>query len=63
LLDIQAEGGIVAGTAHVGERLVAEVEIVFASLTEAPIGGAQADFVIPTEMLRILNVKVPTRPA
>jgi len=63
LLDIQPEGGIVAGTAHVGDRLVAEVEIVFASLNEAPIGGAQADFVIPTEMLRILNVKVPSQPA
>lgn len=56
LLDARQDGGIVEGTAHVGDRLVAEAEIVFASLAREAIPGAGKDFVIPAEMLRILNV-------
>ncbi|MFN7766678.1 MAG: 3-hydroxyacyl-ACP dehydratase FabZ family protein [Planctomycetaceae bacterium] len=56
LLDLQPDGGIVEGTARVGDQLVAEIEIVFASLPRSVVPNARQDFVIPSEMLRILNV-------
>ena len=39
LLDVRPEGGVVECKAHVGERLVAEAEIVFAHLDRADGGG------------------------
>ena len=56
LLDLQPDGGIVEGPARVGDQLVAEIEIVFASLPRSLVPNARQDFVIPSEMLRILNV-------
>jgi 3-hydroxyacyl-[acyl-carrier-protein] dehydratase len=59
LLDVTTEGGIVEGTARIGNQLIAEIEIVFASISQAAIPGASQGFVIPTEMLRILSVPEP----
>jgi len=60
MLDLQPDGGIVEGTASVGDQLVAEIEIVFASLPRSVVPNAKQDFVIPSEMLRILNVQPPS---
>ncbi|MCY2962842.1 MAG: beta-hydroxyacyl-ACP dehydratase, partial [Planctomycetota bacterium] len=55
LLDMRPDGGIVEGTAKIGEQLVAEIEIVFASISQAEIPGISQGFVIPAQMLRILS--------
>jgi 3-hydroxyacyl-[acyl-carrier-protein] dehydratase len=60
LLDARPEGGMVECTAHVGERLVAEAEIVFAHLDRSAGGelGAldQKNFVFSLGLLGILDV-------
>lgn len=59
LLDERDEGGTVECTAHVGERLVAEAEIVFAHLNPSdPTLGAidQKNFVFSMNLLGILEV-------
>ena len=59
LLDARDEGGTVECTAHVGDRLVADGEIVFAHLDPAdPTLGAidQKNFVFSMNLLGILEV-------
>jgi len=59
LLDERDEGGTVECTAHVGERLVAEAEIVFVHLDPSdPTLGAidQKNFVFSMNLLGILEV-------
>lgn len=43
LVDSRDEGGMVEVTAHVGERLVAEGEIVFAHVDSGTLGAQNAD--------------------
>ncbi len=59
LLDARDEGGSVECTAHVGERLVAEAEIVFVHLdpSEADLGAVgQKNFVFSSGLMSILDV-------
>ncbi len=60
LLDVRPEGGLVECKAHVGERLVAEAEIVFAHLDkkDSPGTGAldQKNFVFSMGLMGILDV-------
>lgn len=58
LLDIQPGGGIVECAARVGQRLVAEVEIVFAHLAQDERSGAvdQKNFVFSMRLLSVLDV-------
>jgi 3-hydroxyacyl-[acyl-carrier-protein] dehydratase len=60
LTDVRPEGGVVACTAHVGERLVAEAEILFNHLDKAKAGGTaaidQKNFVFSMGLLGILEV-------
>src|SRR5262245_11117111 len=58
LLDIRDDGGIVECTAHVGQRLVAEAEIVFAHLAEGSQGQTidQKNFVFTMKLLSVLDV-------
>jgi len=59
LLDDRDEGGTVECTAHVGDRLVAEAEIVFAHLDPSdPTLGAidQKNFVFSMNLMGILEV-------
>jgi 3-hydroxyacyl-[acyl-carrier-protein] dehydratase len=60
LLDVRPEGGVVECKAHVGERLVAEAEIVFAHLDRsadtAAAGIDQKNFVFSMGLLGILDV-------
>jgi 3-hydroxyacyl-[acyl-carrier-protein] dehydratase len=60
LLDARPEGGMVECTAHVGERLVAEAEIVFAHLDRSAGGELgsldQKNFVFSMGLLGILDV-------
>jgi 3-hydroxyacyl-[acyl-carrier-protein] dehydratase len=60
LLDVRDEGGVVECVAHVGERLVAEAEIVFSHLdtTSNPQLAAidQKNFVFSMNLLGILDV-------
>jgi len=59
LLDARDEGGTVECTAHVGDRLVADAEIVFAHLDPAdPTLGAidQKNFVFSMNLMGILEV-------
>jgi len=60
LLDARPEGGMVECTAHVGERLVAEAEIVFAHLDRSAGGELgsldQKNFVFSLGLLGILDV-------
>lgn len=60
LMDVRPEGGVVECTAHVGERLVAEAEIVFAHLDKNSSGGTSAidqkNFVFSMGLLGILDV-------
>ena len=53
LQDIQRDGAIVHGTVHVGERLHAEMELVFAHL-DARI--AQQELFEPAAFLRLLRI-------
>lgn len=59
LLEARDEGGMVSCTAHVGERLVAEAEIVFAHVDEAASGSGRIDqknFVFSMRLLGVLDV-------
>jgi 3-hydroxyacyl-[acyl-carrier-protein] dehydratase len=59
LLDVREEGGTVECTAHVGERLVAEAEIVFVHMDPSdPSLGAidQKNFVFSMNLMGILDV-------
>lgn len=60
LLEANHEGGMVACTAHVGERLIAEGEIMFAHLDnmDASMAGAvdQKNFVFSMGLMSILEV-------
>ncbi len=59
LLEAREEGGLVSCTAHVGERLVAEAEIVFAHVDEAASGSGRIDqknFVFSMSLLGVLDV-------
>lgn len=57
LLDVRDEGGSVEVTAHVGEKLVAEAEIVFAHVDQSASGFAsQKNFVFGSNLLGILDV-------
>lgn len=60
LLESRDEGGMVECTAHVGERLVAEAEIVFAHVdkmnADIPASADQKNFVFKLGLLDILDV-------
>ncbi len=60
LLESRDEGGMVECTAHVGERLVAEAEIVFAHVdqmnADIPAGADQKNFVFELGLLDILDI-------
>jgi 3-hydroxyacyl-[acyl-carrier-protein] dehydratase len=56
LLDAREDGGIVECAARIGERLVAEAEIVFANLPQNGQTTTESNFSVPMEMLRVLNV-------
>jgi len=59
LVEAREEGGMVECTAKVGERLVAEAEIVFAHVDPASLGAAQIDqksFVFTSRLLTVLDV-------
>jgi 3-hydroxyacyl-[acyl-carrier-protein] dehydratase len=60
LVDVRPEGGVVECTAFVGERLVAEAEIVFAHLERTPDSPTSAidqkNFVFSMNLLGILDV-------
>lgn len=59
LLEARDEGGMVRCTAHVGERLVAEAEIVFAHVDQAAAGSGHIDqksFVFSMRLLGVLDV-------
>ncbi|HEX4073545.1 MAG TPA: 3-hydroxyacyl-ACP dehydratase FabZ family protein [Planctomycetaceae bacterium] len=60
LEDVRPEGGVVGCKAHVGDRLVAEAEIVFAHLDRAAAGDSaaidQKNFVFSMGLLGILDV-------
>lgn len=59
LTDVREEGGTVECEAHVGQRLVAEAEILFVHLDERnPELGAidQKNFVFTTNLLGVLSV-------
>ena len=59
LIDARQEGGSVSCSAHVGDRLVAEGEIVFVHLRQDdPAFGAidQKSFVFQSNLLNILGV-------
>ncbi len=63
LEDVRPEGGFVDCKAHVGDRLVAEAEIVFAHLDRAAAGDSaaidQKNFVFSMGLLGILDVGRP----
>ena len=59
LIDVRDEGGAVECVAHVGDRLVAEAEIVFVHLNQNdPVFGAidQKNFVFSMNLLGVLDV-------
>ncbi len=59
LIDVRQEGGSVECTAHVGDRLVAEAEILFAHVDQShPELGAidQKNFVFSMNLLSVLDV-------
>jgi 3-hydroxyacyl-[acyl-carrier-protein] dehydratase len=60
LIDVRPEGGVVECTAHVGERLVAEAEILFNHLDRSKQDPAaaidQKNFVFSMGLLGILDV-------
>lgn len=58
LIDVKPEGGSVECTAHVGERLVAEADIVFVHLErDDPVFGAigQKEFVDSMNLLSVMD--------
>jgi len=58
LANVSEEGGMVSCTAHVGERLVAEAEIVFAHVNADSGNGAidQKSFVFSMRLLGVMDV-------
>lgn len=59
LLEARDEGGMVSCTAHVGERLVAEAEIVFAHVDQNAAGSGSIDqksFVFSMRLLGVMDV-------
>jgi 3-hydroxyacyl-[acyl-carrier-protein] dehydratase len=59
LIDARDEGGTVECTAHVGERLVAEAEIMFAHLDRSnpDLGGIdQKNFVFSMNLMSVMDV-------
>jgi 3-hydroxyacyl-[acyl-carrier-protein] dehydratase len=60
LIDDRPEGGVVECTAHVGERLVAEAEILFNHLEKSKAAGSaaldQKNFVFSMGLMSILEV-------
>ena len=59
LIDARDEGGMVEVQAHVGERLVADGEIVFAHVNENAAGGVKIDqknFVFSMRLLGVMDV-------
>lgn len=58
LNDATPEGGRVSATAHVGDRLVAEGEILFAHLDPATTGASvdQKNFVFTMRLMSVMNV-------
>lgn len=60
LTDAREEGGSVDATAHVGDRLVAEGEIMFAHAdqmaAELPSGADQRNYIIDAGLMDILNI-------
>ncbi len=59
LIDAKPEGGMVEVQAHVGERLVADGEIVFAHVDENAGGGVKIDqknFVFSMRLLGVMDV-------
>jgi 3-hydroxyacyl-[acyl-carrier-protein] dehydratase len=50
--DIRADGSIIKGTCHIGEELLAEIDIVFAHLDDRFQG---VDLFEPAEFLRLLR--------
>jgi 3-hydroxyacyl-[acyl-carrier-protein] dehydratase len=59
LIDARDEGGMVEVQAHVGDRLVAEGEIVFAHVDENAAGEAKIDqknFVFSMRLLGVMDV-------
>lgn len=56
LLDAREDGGIVECTAHVGERLVADAEIVFAHLQTGAETVDQKNFVFTMKLLGVFDV-------
>jgi 3-hydroxyacyl-[acyl-carrier-protein] dehydratase len=59
LVEARDEGGLVEVSAHVGERLVADGEIVFAHVDEAAAGSGKIDqknFVFSMRLLGVLDV-------
>ena len=51
--DIRSTGGIITGTCHIGDRLLTEVELVFANLDDRFDG---VDQFIPEEFLSMLRI-------
>jgi 3-hydroxyacyl-[acyl-carrier-protein] dehydratase len=51
--DIRSTGGIITGTCHIGDQLLAEVELVFANLDDRFDG---VDQFIPEEFLSMLRI-------
>ncbi len=59
LLEARDEGGMVECTAHVGDRLVAAAEIVFAHVNDAAAGSGKIDqksFVFGMQLLGVMDV-------
>jgi len=56
VLDIKPDGGIVECVARVQDRLIAEAEIVFASIAPSATSNPDQGFAIPAQLLRVLNV-------
>jgi 3-hydroxyacyl-[acyl-carrier-protein] dehydratase len=54
--DIHADGAVVSGTSHVGDRLQAEVQLFFAHLDEATAGKWLFDPASLLAMLKLLGV-------
>jgi 3-hydroxyacyl-[acyl-carrier-protein] dehydratase len=66
LLDKRDDGGLTECTAHVGDRLVAEAEILFAHVSSDAAGGQKIDqknFVFTMRLLGVMDVgKAGTAP-
>jgi 3-hydroxyacyl-[acyl-carrier-protein] dehydratase len=59
IVDLRPEGAMVSATAHVGDRLVAEAEIVFAHLDDSSRARTlfePKNFVFTMRLLGVFNV-------